>query len=453
MFINYIIYFIITIVILVLVHEFGHFAAAKLCGMRADIFAIGFGKRLFGWNKLTGFTFGDLPEDFDGQGNTDYRLSLLPLGGYVKIAGMVDESFDTEFAEQEPQPYEFRARPAWQKIIVISAGVFMNLLLALIVFWSFNFFHGKEYTKTTTLGYVEPHSIADSLGFATNDKLLFINGKIVNNWEDVQTDILVNSIGQNLNIEVLRNGIIKTIKVPRLRISSTENSGQFLMPAGTRPAITEVLTKSPAEQAGLKEGDILLSLNKIPLFNAPQATKIITSHIGKDLPLVVLRDKDTLNLSVTPGSNGMIGVGLSEVFTGQVVHENYGFFESFYYGIDDMIKITGLTYQMAGNVIRGRIAFGKAFAGPVKIAKFAAQSADYGMTYFLRFLALLSLSLAIINILPFPVLDGGHLLIIIIEAIARREIPIKVKVAIQNAGFVILLLLMAFIIYNDIINL
>jgi regulator of sigma E protease len=450
---NYIIYFIITIVILVLVHEFGHFAAAKLCGMRADVFAIGFGKRLFGWNKITGFTFGDLPKDFDGQGNTDYRLSLLPLGGYVKIAGMVDESFDTEFADKEPQPYEFRARPSWQKMIVISAGVFMNLLLALLVFWSFNFFHGKEYTKTTTIGYVEPHSTADSLGFATSDKLLSINGKIVNNWEDVSTDIFINSIGQDLNIKVLRNGSVKTIKIPRARIPSVENSGQFLLPAGTRPGISEVLANSPAQQAGIKSGDILLSLNNVPLFNTQQATKIITSHKEMPLPLVVLRDKDTVKLSVTPGSNGMIGVGLSDAFTGQVVYESYGFFESFYYGAKELIKITDLTYQMAGNVIKGKIAFGKAFGGPVIIAKFAAKSADYGIIYFLNFLAMLSLSLAIINILPFPVLDGGHLLIIIIEWVARREIPIKVKIAIQNAGFVILLLLMAFIIYNDIINL
>lgn len=131
---DYIIYFAITIGILVFVHEFGHFAAAKLTGMRADIFAIGFGKRLFGWNKKSRFTFGELPKDFDGQGNTDYRLCLLPLGGYVKIAGMVDESFDTDFADKEPQPYEFRAKSTWKKLIVITAGVIMNLLLALIIF-------------------------------------------------------------------------------------------------------------------------------------------------------------------------------------------------------------------------------------------------------------------------------------------------------------------------------
>ena len=453
MFINYIFYFALTIVILVLVHEFGHFAAAKLCGMRADIFSIGFSKRLFGWNKLSGFTFGNLPEDFDGQGNTDYRLSLIPLGGYVKIAGMVDESFDTEFADKEPQPYEFRAKPAWQKMIVISAGVAMNLLLSLLILWGFNFFHGKEYTKTTTLGYVVPHSTADSLGFATSDKLLSINAKNLNSWDDVFNDIFINFIGQDLSIQVLRNGAVKNIKVPRSRIPSDESNGQFLMPSGTRPGITEVLTKSPAQQAGIKTGDILLSLDNEPLYNVQQATKIITSHKSSSLPLVVLRDKDTVKLAVTPGSNGMIGVGLAEVFTGQVVYESYGFFDSFYYGAKDIVRITELTYQSVGSVIKGKIAFSKAFAGPVKIAKFAAKSADVGLVYFLQFLALLSLSLAIINILPFPVLDGGHLLIIIIEWIARREIPIKIKVAIQNAGFVIILLLMAFIIYNDIINL
>ncbi|MGA7838228.1 MAG: site-2 protease family protein, partial [Ignavibacteriaceae bacterium] len=123
---DYVIYFAITIGILVFIHEFGHFIAAKSCGMRAEVFAIGFGKRLFGWNKINGFTFGDLPKDFDGGDHTDYRLSVLPLGGYVKIAGMVDESFDTEFADKAPEPYEFRARPVYQKVIVITAGVAMN---------------------------------------------------------------------------------------------------------------------------------------------------------------------------------------------------------------------------------------------------------------------------------------------------------------------------------------
>ncbi|MCL5030131.1 MAG: RIP metalloprotease RseP [Bacteroidetes bacterium] len=450
---DYVIYFIITIGVLVFIHEFGHFAAAKLCGMRADVFAIGFGKRLFGWNKITGFTFGDLPEDFDGQGNTDYRLSLLPLGGYVKIAGMVDESFDTDFADKEPQPYEFRARPTWQKIIVISAGVIMNLLLALVVFWGFNFFHGKEFTKTTTIGYVEPHSIADSLGFAAGDKIISINGKQVNNWEDVRTDIFVSSMGHDVDIKYLRKDKVEETVIPRKKIPADESKELFLIPEGIQPIISDVLAKSPAKIAGIKSGDILLKIDNTPLYSREQVIQIISSHKNKTVSLVVLRDKDTVNIAVTPGSNGIIGVGLNDAFTGPVVYETYGFFESFYYGVKDIVKITEMTYQMAGNVIKGKIAFGKAFGGPVKIAQYAVKFADNGIVSFLYFLAMLSLSLAIINILPFPVLDGGHLLMIIIEGITKKEIPIKVKIAIQNAGFVILLLLMAFIIYNDIINL
>jgi regulator of sigma E protease len=450
---DYIIYFVITIGILVFVHEFGHFIAAKLCGMRADVFAIGFGKRLFGWNKITKFTFGDLPEDFDGQGNTDYRLSLLPLGGYVKIAGMVDESFDTKFANGQPKPYEFRARPVWQKIIVISAGVTMNLLLAILVFWGTFFFHGQAVTKTTSIGYVKPHSIADSLGFKLNDKIIAINNKPVNNWEDVTKDIYLSLMGQNLSVKILRKGKTETINIPSKKIPTDDSNGLFLLPQGVRPGIGDVLANSPAQKAGIKTGDILLSLNHVPLYSSRQVMEIVTSHKGEAIPLVALRDKDTVNISVVPGSDGKIGVALADVFTGPVVYETFGFFQSFYYGWLKLANTTDLTFKMATQVFKGKIAFGKAFGGPIKIAQYAVQFADNGFLSFLNFLAMLSLSLAIINILPFPVLDGGHLVIIIIEGIAKREIPIKVKIAIQNAGFVILMLLMAFIIYNDLINL
>ncbi len=450
---DYIIYFAITIGILVFVHEFGHFISAKLCGMRADVFAIGFGKRLLGWNKKNGFSFGDLPKDFDGEGHTDYRLSLLPLGGYVKIAGMVDESFDTEFADKEPQPYEFRAKPTWQKIIVITAGVLMNLLLTVAVFWGINFFHGKGYTKTTTIGYVNPKSTADSLGFKTGDKILTINGKTVTNWEQVISDIYINTIGQNLKFNIDRDGKDLVIDVPRKKVPSPNNNNLFLIQSGIKPLIGEVLPKSPAQKAGIKSGDILLTLDKETLYSPEQTKNIITSHKGVPLPLVVLRDKDTVDLTVTPGPDGLIGVQLGAAFTVPVVYERFGFFQSFINGWDDIAKVTDATFKMAGSVIGGKIAFGKAFAGPVKIAQFAVKSADNGIVSFLSFLAMLSLSLAIINIMPFPVLDGGHLIMIIIEGITKREIPIKVKVAIQNVGFVILLLLMAFIIYSDIINL
>ncbi len=453
---EYIIYFAITIGILVFVHEFGHFAAAKLSGMRADIFAIGFGKRLFGWNKITGFTFGELPKDFDGQGNTDYRLSLLPLGGYVKIAGMVDESFDTEFADKEPQPYEFRAKSTGKKIFVITAGVLMNLILALVIFWGANFFQGKQVITTTSIGFVKSGSVLDSLGFQAGEKVVSINGNPVNEWDDIRTDIFVNTLGEDVNVKVLKDGNTKEIHIPRSLIPDNE-TGFFdfstIAPAGFQPSIGEVLKDSPAEKAGIQKGDLLLKINKIPVYSAQQTTEIISSHKSEKIPIEIERGKDTVQVAVTPGSDGMIGVGLVQNPNAPIEYKTYGFFASFYYGWLDIVRMTDLTFSMIGKVFSGQIAFGKAFGGPIKIAEVATKSANSGIASFLVFLALLSLSLAIINIMPFPVLDGGHLVIIIIEAVMKREIPIKVKIAIQNTGFFLLLLLMAFIIYNDLLNL
>jgi len=450
---DYVIYFIITIGILVFIHEFGHFIAAKAFKMRVDVFAIGFGKRLFGWNKLTGFTFGELAKDFDGEGNTDYRLSLLPLGGYVKIAGMIDESFDTKFASEEPKAYEFRARPTYQKIIVITAGVLMNLLLALLIFWGANFFNGKQITKTTTVGYVVPNSTADSLGFMPDDKIISVNNKQVNNWGELRSQIFIYTAGVDLDFKVQRNGEIIDFKVPRKKVPASEETDYFLIPSGIKPAVAMVLDNSPAEKAGLKENDVFLKLNGVELYSPTQTTKIFNANKNVELSLVILRDKDTLTKAITPGEDGMIGIQIGQVFTGPVEFETYGLFGSFYQGWLDIVRMSDLTFNMFGKVVNGDVEFGKVFGGPVKIAQFAAKSANDGISSFLVFLALLSLSLAILNILPFPVLDGGHLIIIIIEGIIKREIPIKVKIVIQNTGFAILLLLMAYIIYSDILNL
>ena len=450
---DYIIYFAITIGILVFIHEFGHFAAAKLSGMRADVFAIGFGKRLFGYNKKTGFTFGELPKDFDGEGNTDYRLSLLPLGGYVKIAGMVDESGDVSFAEKEPQPYEFRAKPLWSKLFVITAGVFMNLMLAWLIFWGANFFQGKPITPTTTIAYVEDGSPASLGGFVTGDKIVSINNKSVTTWEDLRAEIFINTLGENINVKVLRDGVEQSFVVERKLIPDDETQGMFLIPEGVKPGIGDVVNDSPAEKAGIKVGDILLSINGIPLYSAKQTTEIISANPGKELQVVVQRDDEEVNLSVIPGEDAKIGVAIGSVFMGETQMRTYGAFESVYYGWKDIEKMTALTFSMIGKVFTGDVEFKKAFGGPIKIAQIAAKSADSGMSSFLYFLALLSLSLAILNIMPFPVLDGGHLVMIIVEAVIKREIPIKIKMAIQNTGLVLLLLLMAFIIYNDIISL
>ncbi len=450
---DYIFYFIITIGILVFVHEFGHFAAAKLSKMRVDVFALGMGQRLFGYNKLTGFTFGNLPKDFDGKGNTDYRVSLLPLGGYVKIAGMVDESFDTKFANEEPKPYEFRARPTYQKIFVITAGVLMNLFLTIAIFWGINLYKGKQIIKTTEIGIVRDSSLAAKAGFKSHDKIISVNGHKILNWQDLSLSFVEN-IGKEIDVEVLRNNNKVSVKFPSSLISKkVVKDNSFLPMAHIVPFISEVIKDSPAEKAGIKNGDIFLSINNVPVKTSKDAIKIISSNKNKDLPVEILRGKDTVNVTVNPGSEGKIGIYIGDIYNGPVEKIDYTIPQAFVKSIADIGRYTALTFSMVGNVIHGDVAFNQAFGGPVKIAKFAAQSADSGMISFLFFLAMLSLSLAIINILPFPALDGGHFVIILIEGIMKKELPVKAKIAIQNAGFVILLMLMVYIIYSDIISL
>lgn len=450
---NYIIYFLITIAILVFVHEFGHFIAAKISKMRVDVFAIGFGKRLLGWNKLNGFSFGDLPDDFDGQGNTDYRVCLLPFGGYVKIAGMVDESFDVKFADKAPEPYEFRSRPTHQKLFVITAGVLMNLILAYVVFAGINYFQEKQLAKTTTVGYVQAGSPAAKAGFEKNDKILSVDGKPVVYWEDAETKIYIDNIVRDLDVKVDRQGREVTLDIPRKTFSQDVSKVRPLIPAGLTVVIDSVIKGLPAQKAGIKKGDILISMNNEPTASYAQTTAIISENKEKNLPIKVLRGQDTLQLAVTPSKDGKIGVMLVDKFTGPVESRRMGLGEALLSGGADIERITSMTFTMLSNVIRGKVEFSSAFAGPVKIAKFATKSADTGIVSFIFFLGLLSLSLAIMNILPFPVLDGGHFVIILIEGIMRREIPVKVKLAIQNVGFVILLLFMAFAIYNDLLSL
>ncbi|HEX2984906.1 MAG TPA: RIP metalloprotease RseP [Ignavibacteriales bacterium] len=448
---DYIIYFIITIGILVFVHEFGHFIAAKICKMRTDIFAIGFGKRLFGWNKINGFTFGDLSENVDMQGHTDYRLCLLPLGGYVKISGMVDESFDAEFADKEPQPYEFRSKPTYQKLFVITAGVLMNLLLTIVIFWGINFYQGKQQLKTTVVDYPSNSYIAQEAGFMPNDKILTVNGQKVEYWEDTYNQLFVQTLGMDLKVVVERNGEKVTLNIPRSKMPKPDSKDIYLIPAEVKPKINGTLKDMPAEKAGLKGGDILLSLNGTKLFSTTQTIEIISSNPGKGVNLVYSRNGVTDSLRITPNESGKIGAELMQI--APVEFATFGFFESINLAFVDIADYSKLTLHMLGRVITGKLEFSQAFSGPVKIAQFAAKSADVGASSFILFLAMLSLSLAIINILPFPVLDGGHFVIILLEGIIRREIPIKIKLAIQNTGFVILLILMAFVIYSDIISL
>ncbi len=448
-----IIYFIITIGILVFVHELGHFLAARICKMRTDAFAIGFGQRLFGWNKVTGFTFGSLDKDVDLQGHTDYKVCLLPLGGYVKIAGMVDESFDTEFANEEPKPYEFRAKPTYQKLFVITAGVMMNLTLAILIFWGVNYYQPKTIMKTTQIGHVADSTLAYQAGFRSNDNIVSVNGYLVNDWEEMLRTLLINNLGKDVDVEVIRDNQKVTFTASKDILAKAAQEKSFFYIGNVFPTILGILEDSPAEKAGLDSGDVFISINNQPVYKTEQVIDIISSSKNQTIDIKLLREEDTLLSSVNTGEEGKIGIYINDIYKGEFNYKNYGLGESLIESISNIGNYTALTFNMFGKVIKGDVAFENSFGGPVKIAKFASESANAGLISFLMFLAILSLSLAIINIMPFPVLDGGHFVIILIEGILGRELPIKIKLAIQNFGFVILLALMAYIIYTDIATL
>ena len=420
--------------VLIFIHELGHFLAAKLTGMRVDRFSIGFPPRAFG-KKI---------------GDTDYCISWIPLGGYVKIAGMIDESFDTEFLEKEPQPWEFRAKPMWARMVVISAGVVMNVFLAVCIFGGLHYTKGKYIKETTEIGYVIEGSAAEQSGLHAGDKITSVNGHNVTHWDEIQTLIYVDNIDNDVALDLERNGTQQHIVIPRKKISPEEPFGIF--EAYTRTLIQGVVSGSPAEKLGLKAGDTLVTLNNALITNDRQVLKIVHSSAGKPVAVSWKRNSELMSGTTTVNDSGRIGILIGSVYIGPYQHVQYSFLGALSEGVKDIVQATVLFYKSMGRLVTGRASFKESFGGPIKIAQIATQSAEYGLSSYLAFMAMLSMSLAILNILPFPALDGGHLALLVYEKIFRREIPHRVKLAIQQAGFVILLAFMAFVIYNDIAN-
>ncbi|MCX7735179.1 MAG: RIP metalloprotease RseP [Candidatus Kapabacteria bacterium] len=454
-FLNDILYFLIVIGILVVIHEFGHFIAARLSGIRTEIFSFGMGYRLFGYNKLKGFSFGNLPKDWDGGPYCDYRVSLFPIGGYVKVSGMVDESLDTDFEKTEPKPWEFRTKNTFQKIFVLSAGVIMNALLTVAIFTTIILIEGKSLINTTEIGYVQKNSLAESIGFKEDDKIISINNVPVKTWDEVFTLLTLDQMGKNRKIKLIRGAETIELNADGKKILKTiaDQKPIGLSPKGWMIYINNVETLKPAGKAGILPGDTILKINGEPVKSSTEFVSVIKSNKLTPLLIEFKRGSEVFTKQVTPNNDGFIGVELREVYSGPKLIKNYSFFEAVGYGFSETWRSINLFLSTINQIFSGTISAKQSLGGPIMIAKMASQQAEIGVINFLHFMALLSITLAIINILPFPALDGGHLVFIIIEGIIRREIPVKVKVAFQNVGMIALLALMAFVIYNDIVRL
>jgi regulator of sigma E protease len=442
-------YFIITIFALVSVHEFGHFIAARIFGMHVPIYSIGMGRRLFGWNKHNGFTTGPLSEELENQlgAHTDYRLSILPIGGYAKIAGMIDET-QTEALSPVAQPWEFRAKSWWKKSIVISAGVVMNIFLACAIFIGIKFSEGKEIWETTTVGYVSKTSASAKLGVQPGDKIIAVSGKPVTNWQEID-EAFIDQIDHDFTMTALRNG-----QQVEFRYSANDDiEKKFgLVPEGVGGTkLNAVVANTPADRIHLKEGDIITKVNDVPIESETALIDNISAHPNEQILLTWKRDGVEMSSNVTPDASGHIGVNPAPApFLGKVKKINYSIFESVPTGITELFRQMRLYLKSIGMLFTGKVDVSKNIGGPIKIAQIAGQAAKGGASVFFGFMALLSLSLAFLNILPIPALDGGHLVIILIEAIIGRELSQNFKLGFQKVGVTVLLLLMAFMVFNDI---
>jgi len=429
-------YFIIIIGVLVLVHELGHFLAAKAFKMRVERFSIGFPPRAFGKQI----------------GETDYCISWLPIGGYVKIAGMIDESLDVEHLQAEPEPWEFRAKPIWQRIIVITAGVIMNVVLAVMIFWGLNLAGGKQYHEVTTIGYVQPESMAANAGLLKGDKVLSINETHVHYWEDIEKSVAYEHLSGNVAIEIERAGHKQILHIARGILDDMNQNRFGVVPEGSQALIGGVEPDMPASKAGIEKEDVILSINEREMYSSQEVISVVSANANTTVTITWKRGSRVMTGSVTPDATGKIGILLVSKIAAPIVTVEYGLIEAFTVGVSDLTNITILTVKNIWHVITGQASFRKSIGGPVKIAEMAAQQAEVGLASFLGLMAILSISLAIINIFPFPALDGGHLMFLFYEAIFRREVPNKLRIALQQAGMVLLLAFMIFVIYNDIFH-
>lgn len=426
--------------ILVIVHELGHFIPAKLFGMRVEKFYL-----FFDWPfKLWSIKRND----------TEYGIGVLPLGGYVKISGIIDESLDTEHLNRPPQPWEFRAKPIWQRFIVMIGGVLMNALLAILIYTFLVYYNGERRTPMSALKYgidVPENTLPADLGFQTGDRILAYNGKPVHYLEEINSPKIF--LEEKGVFTVLRGEDTITIQIPPdilNRLSKYQQGGTLFMPNWDPVVI--VIEGFPAAKGGIKEGDRILQIDSFSIQTFGTIRQVLKQIKKEEISIVVEREKQILTFSVKLDSTRKLGIypDLSTIPQDTI---RYSFLQSIRKGTSMALGILNVNLKGFARIISGDAELSKNLAGPVRISKIIYEQVNMAGWYgFWNITAALSMILAFMNILPIPALDGGHLVFLLIEGILGREISPRIRMAAQQIGMILLLLLFLYIILNDIFH-
>lgn len=439
--------FIVAIGILVTIHEWGHFWVARKCGVKVLRFSIGFGPALLRWQDKKG---------------TEYLLAAIPLGGYVKMLGEQNVPVSAE-----ERTFSFNEKPLWQRVFIVAAGPFVNLLFAVVVLWAV-FMLGIPVMRPV-IGPVTSGGLAAEAGIRPRDEIIAINQRAVHSWEEVMLSVIESAASgrtiMNIDLQPLENGTPHTAQIVLPHDWLKTPRADFFIRFGFEPydpvpaIVLRVSEGKPASHAGFKAGDKIIRADGQDIVNRNQFAHYIHAHPNQEVAVTVLRNNHEKQLTVIPAQSmgpeekpiGLIGIEFipgSNEWDAFLMTRAWGPIESLQKAFERTWRYSVLTIEMIAKMLGGDASL-KNIGGPVTIAKQAGHSVSMGLVSFLQFLATISVSLGVLNLLPIPVLDGGHLLFYAYEAIRRKPLSVRCQEAGYRMGFVMLMMLMVLALYND----
>jgi regulator of sigma E protease len=429
-------WYLVLIGVMILVHELGHYWAARFFDIHVEAFSFGFGPRLFGFRR----------------GETDFRVCAIPFGGYVKMAG--------EHAGEQPgeaaaasDPRGFNMKPRWQRLIVVFAGPAINIVLAVALLTGLFM---ARYPKVPTqpspyVGYVAPGGAAEKAGIREGDRVVQINGKSNPTWEDIAL-LEVTSASKPMEVAIVRGGERLVIPVTPV-LDAKQNIGVAGWTERAEIQVSALIKGMGAEKAGLQRGDVILKANGEPVNAVPKLHDVLRRSNGAPVEVTYRRAGEERTASIIPEKSAagqgaeprwMIGVQLEP---GYVITQ-LPFPEAVRESVSQNLKSATLIYRLLEGIVERRMS-AKSLEGPIRIAQISGEMAREGAAPFIGLMATVSLNLAVFNLLPIPILDGGVILMLLIEMIMRRDLSLGVKEAVVKVGFVFLMVLVVFVIYND----